>query len=689
LGEGDSQVEVDRVKGKIDELNIKMTNAKELGVDTSEVEVNLRQAIEMVDKGNIQGIKEIITTTDNLITETVQTHMEGKYPKLNFTISETGYEPNKWNKCLVEILNTGNTAAKDIGLTFSGDGEVKGGERIPSLAPKEMKQMEVDFKPTKPGKMSLEVSSSYQRYFDDTQYQLNDMKEIEVDVPGSYIVEDVFLIYQTGVLISKESRRVKAEVDSDVFSAMLTAITQFVHDSFDLPEEVGLSRMEYGKNKLLIERGKYVFLALTILGEESVYLPFYMAEVIKEIEEEYGSVLEDWAGEMSALDGIEELVKKIIFVKKDVKTEIPMMDPSVLSPVLNSVVQGKTRAEEISEIESKLVDVGTAIEAKGFEVVQKHLSEMKLIVDRFATTPTFASSSSVSIDEDELKKRIYNMMIRTGGGVESSAIMDERLNTYFDLVGKLSDAIYKIKEDKGIPLEQPLARVAISHPDYEKWQELFKNMKTIVLEQLNSNDVELVEPGKSWEGFNIDVKINEDLIRESYKHIAMNVISVLQFMPPEKMKSNVEKGAFTIGVEGQQIYISEEMVSITLSLPKGAFENDFDTGKIYLDFHVTEEMAEESNIKKAMNEIINKVAQMRGEMELPDDTQIEVQILAPDALAEALEEMKTEIEDNINAYAVEFPLDSPFDGDNYFVSEIQIQDETVSIGIVTVEFEGE
>ena len=105
---------------------------------------------------------------------------------------------------------------------------------------------------------------------------------MEIEDVGTFIVEDVFLIYNSGSLIARESRRIKEEVDSDIFSAMFTAVSDFVIDSFHLSKSIGLSRLEVGDNKVIIERGNKFFLAMTVLGEESVYIPFYMAEIIKE-----------------------------------------------------------------------------------------------------------------------------------------------------------------------------------------------------------------------------------------------------------------------------------------------------------------------------------------------------------------------------------------------------------------------
>jgi isoleucyl-tRNA synthetase len=179
------------------------------------------------------------------------------------------------------------------------------------------------------------------------------------------------------------------------------------------------------------------------------------------------------------------------------------------------------------------------------------------------------------------------------------------------------------------------------------------------------------------------VKINEEHIRKSYKHIATKIINVLQYMPPDKLLTSLKKGTFTIGVEGQQIYISGQMISLSFSLPPEAFEGPMDSGVIYIDSTVTEEMKAVITADK----IIDKIMTMRQELDIEADANIEVQILASDALVEKLEKTKDSMKDRCNAYDVIFPLDDPFASGEYYVSELDLDGETCKIGIVQVELD--
>src|SRR2546422_3019285 len=79
------------------------------------------------------------------------------------------------------------------------------------------------------------------------------------------LIEDVFLLYNDGLLIKHETRRLKPDVDSDILSGMLTAVQAFVKDSFR-SEDAELNEMTFGQMHILLGRGKWLILAAVIGG---------------------------------------------------------------------------------------------------------------------------------------------------------------------------------------------------------------------------------------------------------------------------------------------------------------------------------------------------------------------------------------------------------------------------------------
>lgn len=122
-------------------------------------------------------------------------------------------------------------------------------------------------------------------------------------------IEDVFLVYRDGVLISHLSRSLIREKDEDVLSGMLTAVQEFVREAFQYGEHRDLQQLDFGEYRILIERGHYVYLAVVYSGDESPALRKKVQAVIALIERQFGSVLEKWEGDMDEVMGARDLIR--------------------------------------------------------------------------------------------------------------------------------------------------------------------------------------------------------------------------------------------------------------------------------------------------------------------------------------------------------------------------------------------
>ncbi len=135
-----------------------------------------------------------------------------------------------------------------------------------------------------------------------------------------YAIEEVFLVDNAGVLLVHLSRGESKAIDAKLVSGMLTAVQEFVKDSFrggDDLEDVtlddgALGKLEYGDFKIVTERGEYTFLSAVISGYDNKRLRNRMRDVVEEFEKKYRSVLEDWDGDMAKFDGAEDIVGTLL-----------------------------------------------------------------------------------------------------------------------------------------------------------------------------------------------------------------------------------------------------------------------------------------------------------------------------------------------------------------------------------------
>lgn len=137
-------------------------------------------------------------------------------------------------------------------------------------------------------------------------------------------VDEILLIHQnTGILLQSLSREIdpkSGEVifltrseDSDLISAMLTAVQDFVADAFgDEGEPGSLGGFQQGQKQVMIKAGRLTYMAVVIEGIAPSDFGSKIQDHVYEIESEYVHVLRDFNGNVSALDGAQTHLKEII-----------------------------------------------------------------------------------------------------------------------------------------------------------------------------------------------------------------------------------------------------------------------------------------------------------------------------------------------------------------------------------------
>ncbi len=118
-----------------------------------------------------------------------------------------------------------------------------------------------------------------------------------------YRVEQVFLVHRkTGLLLGHVSAGVAGIQDADMISGMLTAIRDFVHDSFGGAESDALDAFRVGELAVWIEQGPLAVLACVIRGNPPLELRSTFAEAIEKIHRDQARALEEFEGDAAPFE---------------------------------------------------------------------------------------------------------------------------------------------------------------------------------------------------------------------------------------------------------------------------------------------------------------------------------------------------------------------------------------------------
>ena len=159
---------------------------------------------------------------------------------------------------------------------------------------------------------------NFQRIFSKFRATSNGVSGGAVDLRDAlpFSVDELFVIHSdSGLLIHHESRNPENSHDSDIISAMLTAIGDFVQDAFGHGMEGDLEEIEYGGKRILLEGFQHVYVAAVVDGIESFDYRHEIRRRITAFERDNRNGLIDYGGDPSQLDIHTDSLRKLLFME--------------------------------------------------------------------------------------------------------------------------------------------------------------------------------------------------------------------------------------------------------------------------------------------------------------------------------------------------------------------------------------
>jgi OOP family OmpA-OmpF porin len=130
-----------------------------------------------------------------------------------------------------------------------------------------------------------------------------------------YRVEQVFLIHrETGLLLANAAAADLETQDADLISGMLTAIRDFVQDSFGTSTEGdgGLRTFSVGERTVLVEQGPRALLAAVVSGQPPASLLERVQATLETLHLQFGSVLARFDGDTAPFETAQPLLDELL-----------------------------------------------------------------------------------------------------------------------------------------------------------------------------------------------------------------------------------------------------------------------------------------------------------------------------------------------------------------------------------------
>jgi outer membrane protein OmpA-like peptidoglycan-associated protein len=127
-----------------------------------------------------------------------------------------------------------------------------------------------------------------------------------------YRVEQVFLIHSaSGLMLQHAMSRFAAVKDPDMVSGMLTAIQDFVHDSFGAAENT-LEMLRVGEYSIWVQHGPRAILAGVVSGTPPPGLRTVFATALETIQRDFAAQLTAFDGDAAPFTGTRDILEKCL-----------------------------------------------------------------------------------------------------------------------------------------------------------------------------------------------------------------------------------------------------------------------------------------------------------------------------------------------------------------------------------------
>ena len=255
---------------------------------------------------------------------------------------------------------------------------------------------------------------------------------------------------------------------------------------------------------------------------------------------------------------------------------------------------------------------------------------------------------------------------------ESPEWKDAPLEHGMDMVREISEIVARVRQEANINLRWPLKRIVVKAQTEEDVDALLR-LKDALLSQNNIKDIQMVPVGDEWDEMMLSVVPNPNAIGKVYRQWSSKIAVLLKNRPAKTIKAGIDKGEYSLGIEGQMVKILPNMVSFASTLPPDAAGAEFSKGAAYIDLQQTPELESEGLAREA----IRRIQQMRKDMALDVEEYVHVQVECSRKMGAAVDTWREHISRETRAKDLEVVTDPKGD----YVVEWSVAGDPVVVAV--------
>jgi len=194
------------------------------------------------------------------------------------------------------------------------------------------------------------------------------------------------------------------------------------------------------------------------------------------------------------------------------------------------------------------------------------------------------------------------------------------LEAAVDVLRDVEEAGSHARQQAGRKLRWPVTRIVVD-ADTDAVVDAVEAHADLLRDRLNARTIEVVEPGESWGELAFSARADMSELGPAFGDDAGRVMNALNDAHVES--ADLEALATQVGEAlGEDVELTEEMVEFVEETPEGVAGANFETGTVYVDTELTEDVESEGYAR----EVIRRVQEMRKDLDLEMDAEIRLDV---------------------------------------------------------------
>ena len=252
-------------------------------------------------------------------------------------------------------------------------------------------------------------------------------------------------------------------------------------------------------------------------------------------------------------------------------------------------------------------------------------------------------------------------------------LIDTELEENMEIVRNIIEACARGRDVARYKLRWPVSEIVVVSED-KKVLSAVESLKAVIMEQANAKEIISTD---EFENLKIIAKPNLKTLGPRLRGDAPKVMNCLTEVDGAEIKAVLDtEGVYSVEVDNKTIELSAEDILFETELPENLVSADFDSGNVFINTKVTEEILSEAMSR----ELIRRVQDMRKDLDLDVEANIQVFVECDESFKELIKPFFDFISNEVRAEKLIFEAQ---EGD--YTKDWKIEDENLKITIKKTE----